>query len=690
MPCIPDGEGINLETHDQSAASERRFHPVKEAMRKNYYSVILVALLFLVATIYTAGIAYPQNTEHALLLPLLKKDPGGAPGPLPPGSGDWAMVAGNPQRTSSNTEEVTGQLQVVWYRPIEGYIPQNSQVIATGGFLYVSTSAGLYALNAATGALVWRFDTEMPLGNSPTVADGVVYVGGYDRKLHALDARTGQHLWSFAGAGAGYDTNPLVVEGKVFVGNRDGKMYAIGAHGTAHQGQLVWSYQAGGPIHLSAAYNAGRVYFAANDNRAYALRASDGQQVWRSETLPSLQFQSYWPVVYQGMVIFSSAAPYRNGNAPGTGSLTDGSGNTFGGYNEMQLYDLFPDLVEGTTLGPVVPSGPWSHGYPVINASRLTEYLENKPWRRLRIALDLHTGREFTFDSDGDGKQEYLPAGHWGTGSGNMYPPLVGPDNVLYFGNIYLCCSDAKGRIMGWQPSTPSLLSVTGNQGALAEPQAISAGGRVIYRSICCDRRADWLNILNPNAPAGQLWSYNLHSLAPGYSDQTWTIVEGLPRLWGWYRGNSNSINAAYHNHGDQNPIVPYNGRLYTHRSNTIFAFGPAAGPGRLPLVEANNGAAGDTLNDGELRARLEHEVQAILSAGNLRPGYYSVGQFLDRELADYFDNPGDTLYTLARAYPYLSATTQAQLRTYLQQYFDTYFDPAMYATTGWNSGAPR
>lgn len=666
-------------------------------MRKNAFGLSLVTILLLGVALAQVKSGLSQDSSNdSVHLPLIRHEMPALP---PAGSGDWATVAANPQRTSWTPEEVTGQMRVAWYRPIEAYIPQNSQIIAAGGLLYISTAKGLYALNAANGALAWRFDTDMPLGNSPTVAGGVVYVGGYDRKLHALDAATGQLLWSFSGARAGFDTNPLVVDGIVFAGNRDGKMYAIGAHGTAQQGRLIWSYQAGGAIHLSAAYSDGVVYFAANDNRAYALRASNGELVWRSPTLPSLQFQSYWPVVYRDLVIFSAAVAYRDGNAPGTSTLTNADGRPYGNYRELQLEGVFPELVENTTLGPEVAPQPWSHGYPIIDASRLTQYLEDnpaydpykhKPWRRVLIALNRSDGTEFTYDSDGDGYREYLPAGYWGTGSGNRYPPLVGPDNILYFGNIYLCCSDAKGRVMGWQPTTPSLLSVTGGLGALAEPQAISGGGNVIYRSICCDRRADWFNILNPRAPAGQLWSYNLRELAPGYDDQTWTILEGLPRLWGWYRGETGTFNAAYHNHGDQNPIVPYQGRLYTHRSNTILAFAPSAGPGKLPLVAANNGAPGAPLSTAELQARLNAGIEAMLDAGHLRPGYYNVGQFLDRELADYFDNPGDTLYTLAAAYPHLPSATQSRLHAYLQEHFGTYFDPAMYATIGWDSGVPR
>ncbi len=206
------------------------------------------------------------------------------------------------------------------------------------------------------------------------------------------------------------------------------------------------------------------------------------------------------------------------------------------------------------------------------------------------------------------------------TGSGNRYPPIVGPDNTLYFGNTYLCCSDAKGRVMGWQPATPSLLSVTGGFAALAEPQAISIGGSVLYRNLCCDRVGDWFNIMNPSG-RGELWSYDLHLLAPDY-DPMWGNIPSWPRLQGWYNGNGSSINAAYHNHGDQNPIIPYNGRLYVHRSNTIFAFGPGSATGKLSLLQANNVQdAVQTPTRAELILLLEQEIQKMLDAGHLKTG---------------------------------------------------------------------
>lgn len=608
------------------------------------------------------------------------------------------MVAANPQRTSWTSEQVTGNLHVEWYRPIEAYISQNVQIIAANGLLYIATSGGLYALDAVTGAVTWRYDTSMPLGNSPTVDGNVLYVGGYDRKLHALNATTGAYLWGFGEAKAGFSTNPLVVDGKVILGNRDGALYAVGAHGTPQQGKLIWKFQASGPILISPAYQDGTVYFAADDNYAYAVNAGNGAQVWKSEKLPSGGFHSYWPVISGDKVVFAGATTYRTGQ-PGLSSLKDPQGKPYGGYHGLERDNLFPGAADGTMVGPQVANQVWANGRQVLDYSRVTEYHEqnpnpdpnvHKPWRRLFYVLNRSDGKEYTFDSDGDGYRETIPVVAWHAQSGNRYPPLVGPDGMLYQSNIVQKLPISQGQVMGWRTGTPYMVLV-GGQSAIDEPQAISAGGQVIYRNLCCDRVGDYFGIGTARS-MGTLWSYQmpLTQQAPGY-DSMWTVLPGYPRLQGWYKGLTGSVNAAYHNHGDQNPIVPYRGRLYVHRSNAIIAYGPGTGPGRLPNLTIN--AVPDqtqVLTQAELVSRLEAEVSKLINAGQLRPGYYNTYQFLTRGFLDYFDNPGDTLYTLTRVYPFLSPTLQARVSTYLRQTFQTYFDPNMYSTTGWANGAAR
>ena len=515
----------------------------------------------------------------------------------------WWTVAGNSQRTSWSPEQVSGDLHVEWYRPIDAYISQNTQVIASNGMLYISTARGLYALDAATGALRWRFDTELPIGNSPTVAGGVVYVGGFDHKLHALNATTGDHLWSFDGATAGYSANPLVISGKVIIGNRDGAMYAIGAQGTAQQGKLIWKYKTGGPIMLTAAAKDGIVYFAANDNYAYALRINttnvNGELAWKSQKMPGDGFQSYWPVITtdpatgQDRVIFSTASGYRIGTyPPGLRSVLD---LAYFEKPEAVHDELFTNPSNPTSvLGTIIQiKQPWAQSKTILDYSRVTEYLENnpdsnpdlhKPWRRSYIILNTSNGSEYSLDSDNDGFNEYVPVIPYGTTNGSYYPPVVGNDGLLYFNNLYN--NNNQGKVMGWRMGTP-YMTLTSIQGAMDEPQALSSGGNMIYRSICCDRVGDYIDSSDPGPNYySPLWSYfsPLSDQALGYDQKWWFLDSGLERLYGNYGGP----NGIYHNHGDQNPIVPYNGRTYILRSNAIIAYGKGTSRGMLAKINPN------------------------------------------------------------------------------------------------------
>lgn len=201
---------------------------------------------------------------------------------------DWPMAGANPQRTSWVKDAVPGELKVTWFRPIEPYIAQKCQIIAVDGTLFVSTASGLYTFDAKTGKDGWVYPTVLPIENSPTVIDGVAYIGCYDKYVHAINVKTGKRLWiSQPAAKAGFSTNPLVITvgGKkmVIAGCRDGYLYCF----DAASGKQLWKFNTDGPILYSAAYKDGVVYFASNDSYAYAVDAKTGKKVWKSAKLPS-------------------------------------------------------------------------------------------------------------------------------------------------------------------------------------------------------------------------------------------------------------------------------------------------------------------------------------------------------------------------------------------------------------------
>ena len=606
-------------------------------------------------------------------------------------SDEWPMLAANPERTSFTTEEVWGNLQPVWYRPFEAYIPQKVQIIAANNTLYVATSHGLYALDPQTGGEKWVYATELPLGHSPTVYKGVVYVGGHDRKLHAINADTGYGIWTFE-AKAGFETNPLVMNNLVYAGNRDGRFYAIQATGP-EAGKLAWQYQTGSPILYSAAYKDGTVYFASSNGHAYALNAQTGTLVWKSDRLPGGGFYSWWPVVYEDRVIFSAANNYS--------TAVNWGGSQLARLERDELYgsDGYP---RGELIGQLgaVP-GKWASGTPTIAANRILDYFHEKPWRRTVFVLNRHTGAD----------AEVAPIMWTGTHSGTRYPPVVGSDGVLYQQNNYMADPTiAGGQATGWVPGLSNISVVSSDWAAVDEPHAYAVGGNVIYWNLCCDRQAGMFNIAMPNTVFAQKYNngslpptgnmdknrertfigYNLESQAPGYN---------VMFKYNSFAGPHGSDNGVYGFHGDTNPPIPFQGKVYMHRSNAVMAFGVTnEPPAALPPAKIQNAppASVTAVGPDQLKAQLAAEVQKMLDAGHLRPAYISHGlldsygkQVCGDDLVQYWSHSAETVYTLALVLPHLPAHMQQPVRNYLQTTYTTY-PPYQFNHIGWNSGAAR
>ncbi len=74
--------------------------------------------------------------------------------------------------------------------------------------------------------------------SSPAVANGVVYVGSSDQNVYALNASTGALLWKYTTGGQIDHSSPAVTNGVVYVGSFDGNVYAL----NASTGALLWKY----------------------------------------------------------------------------------------------------------------------------------------------------------------------------------------------------------------------------------------------------------------------------------------------------------------------------------------------------------------------------------------------------------------------------------------------------------------
>lgn len=147
---------------------------------------------------------------------------------------------------------------------------QLSTPAASGRLIFVGSSnrGAVYALDAGTGKIVWKDQLDGIMDSSAAVANGVVYIGGYNN-TYALNSRTGAVIW------------------------------------TAPQGT----------IGMGVTFANGIVYSVSD--QLYALDAADGSVLASQSFSPRFSYSS--PVVVNGMVfagaddVFGTSALYAFG-----------------------------------------------------------------------------------------------------------------------------------------------------------------------------------------------------------------------------------------------------------------------------------------------------------------------------------------------------------------------------------------
>ena len=75
---------------------------------------------------------------------------------------------------------------------------------------------------------IWEFVTGRWVFSSPAIgSDGTVYVGSRDKKLYAINGKTGVKLWEFETGDRVFSSPAIGSDGTVYVGSYDKKLYAI-------------------------------------------------------------------------------------------------------------------------------------------------------------------------------------------------------------------------------------------------------------------------------------------------------------------------------------------------------------------------------------------------------------------------------------------------------------------------------
>lgn len=137
---------------------------------------------------------------------------------------------------------------------------------------------GVVAINVADGSERWRAIPEVDVTSAPTVADDSIYVGSSfgDNELIALDTADGSVRWRFEAAE--WIPTPAATTETVYIGGGEtNAVYAI----DAQSGEQVWSTETSASMTISPTVVDETVYIPDNRGTLYAFRTSDGAEQWR-------------------------------------------------------------------------------------------------------------------------------------------------------------------------------------------------------------------------------------------------------------------------------------------------------------------------------------------------------------------------------------------------------------------------
>lgn len=180
------------------------------------------------------------------------------------------------------------------------------------GVVYIGSSEGKFrALDLNNGKLLWQFEgVQGFVETRPLVYEGKVIFGAWDGHLYALDAKTGALAWKWKGDKPGALLSPaacwpVAANRKVFIVAPDRKMTAI----DVKTGQQVWrtgDYMVRESIGIGT--DAGRFYVRAMQDFIYAFSTKSPlpEKVWECNAGFGYDINSAMPVGKDGALFYGT------------------------------------------------------------------------------------------------------------------------------------------------------------------------------------------------------------------------------------------------------------------------------------------------------------------------------------------------------------------------------------------------
>ena len=205
--------------------------------------------------------------------------------------------------------------------------------VIVDGLVIVGAARLMIALDSASGAVVWQFESAKPIVSSATVVDSTVYFADFTH-LYAVDLKTGKQQWLFTHDTVTLFFAPLVVGDRVITVNHD-TIYAL----SRSDGHTIWQRSFNDKDVIPAASTAKQLYIK-SVNQLWALDVQSGEVIWNYATtnflsLPALTAEYLYVVT-------------RSDGGSQLRMLQQADGKELWRSEDLQLSNSAPVITNGT------------------------------------------------------------------------------------------------------------------------------------------------------------------------------------------------------------------------------------------------------------------------------------------------------------------------------------------------------